>query len=107
MSDVVVIGIKGKNKIKFNSGVQKISHEELDKFISLMIEAINSMGLTPHVHKVTTPDATENKIPRGQLWCPYCKTTHKYKRGEFGADVCPICGISSDDFYTRKYNNKK
>lgn len=107
MNDVVVIGMKGKNKIRFNSGVQKISHELKDKFVSLMIEAINNMGLTPHVYELHTPSATTEKIPRGQLWCPYCQSVHKFKKGEFGADVCPICGISSDDFYTRKYNNKK
>ncbi len=44
----------------------------------------------------------ENKKPRSKkdLWCPYC---NEYRK--FTDHHCSVCGISTSDFYVRKYNH--
>lgn len=114
MIDVVVVGRKGKkdsikSKIKFNSGVQRISEEGFNLYTTIMCKAVEDMGYVASVYIIDEPEAPpygQYIHPKG-LWCPYCKTVHIFKKGEFGNSICPICGVSSEDFYTRKYNNKK
>lgn len=47
------------------------------------------------------------KISKGFSWCPYCSMRIKLVRDKtLGIYRCPLCGISSKDFYM-KYANKK
>lgn len=45
------------------------------------------------------------KIPRNQLWCPYCVKPRPFiDKPDIGVRKCPVCGISDSDFYVKKYN---
>lgn len=39
----------------------------------------------------------------GTLWCPYCSDWRKFYYQD-GYYKCEICTISTDDFYTKRYN---
>lgn len=59
------------------------------------------------------PKPTENtpfiktKGKQRVLWCPYCCAWTVFdSSSETGVETCTaMCGISVNDFYTRKYNN--
>lgn len=50
----------------------------------------------------------------GMTWCPYCvKWRHfnltRLRRATYlspAANRCPVCGISDEDYYVKKYNGK-
>lgn len=43
--------------------------------------------------------------PRGHSWCPYCIKYRVFVWSEkFSLKRCPICSITEQDFYYKKYN---
>jgi NADH pyrophosphatase zinc ribbon domain. len=112
LSKLVFIGKKNKressrDKIKFNSGVQNIPDEKMGEYKTLMTQAIEMMGLNVEyyiIYDTPIPPPKDFKPKSSSKYCPYCGTVHKFKQGEFGDRVCPICGVSLNEFYTKKYN---
>lgn len=53
--------------------------------------------------KVVAPNPPPNtKIPSGYNWCPYCaKVIKLIKDKSLGVYRCPLCGISSEDYYMK------
>lgn len=46
-------------------------------------------------------------IPKGYSWCPYCSMTIQLaKDKKLGIKRCPVCGISSKDYYMKSANYK-
>ena len=88
----------------------KIS-EELDssKVISYTMVRLKDKGLKAHlVHTRAEDPPKDAKPPRkNMLWCPYCRDWRKFISSWYGPDlkICEICGISTRDFYVRKFNN--
>lgn len=70
-------------------------------------------NLSPLEHKIflvnnSTPiDIPQDYSPqsRGTYYCPYCGEERRYKTDELGNKVCPVCLISSNDFYVKTFNN--
>lgn len=54
----------------------------------------------------------EEKRRAGDMWCPYCIRWRSFKlyalkRKNYTTDAflrCPVCTISTNDFFVRKYN---
>jgi hypothetical protein len=44
------------------------------------------------------------QLEPGQLYCPWCGAGRRFKRTEYGYTRCPICHISTENYYTRKAN---
>lgn len=99
----------GSNKRKLKIRV-KIS-EELDssKVIAYIMARLKDRRLKVHlVHTHAEDPPKDAKPPRkDRLWCPYCRDWRRFVSSRYGPDrkICEICGISTRDFYVRKFNN--
>lgn len=83
-----------KGKITYNSGLIYIyAHKKLDLPEFELIEVNLKTGDTP----------PEEAIPKGKMYCPYCRQTEKWVVHE-SIKQCPICGMSNNDFYVKKFN---
>ena len=109
-----VVIVKVKKKIIFHSGLQKFQEiSERDKFNKALYKHYKGKGYSDkeiQVYSVSSnpiePEEEPKKL-RGKHYCPYCGQVNKFKQGEFGSRVCPVCGISEQDFYIKKYNKIK
>lgn len=104
-----VVIVKIKKRTVFHSRLQKFStEEERDSFINSLKTLLIDKGYNPKDIKsyLVSDDFEEpiEKPKKGKRYCPYCGQVIKLKQGEFGSKVCPICGISEQDFYFKKYN---
>lgn len=96
---------KSKLKIKL-----KIS-EELDSsnVLTYLTVRLKDKGLKAHlVHTHAEGPPKDVKSPnKNMLWCPYCRDWRKFVSSRYDSDtkVCKICGISTRDFYVRKFNH--
>lgn len=80
------------------------------------IRELKKQGLKPNIisSNKAWPPTKEQEINRksGDLWCPYCIKWRRFKlfalRKKFYTTEaflrCPICTISVNDFWVRKYN---
>lgn len=102
---IALVGIlrkKGpRSKIVYNTGliIPSTSQEEkrLEDFLkSQELEVIEVNLVCP------TPPSESSSI-RG-YYCPYCKHWEYWKTTLLGK-VCPICGISTNDYYVKNYNH--
>ncbi|HET7713633.1 MAG TPA: hypothetical protein VFK94_04895 [Patescibacteria group bacterium] len=77
---------------------------------------LKKQGLSPNVFSSNhafppTKDQEEKRRP-GMMWCPYCIKWRNFKmmaikRSTYTSEAfmrCPICTISVNDYYVRKYN---
>jgi DNA-directed RNA polymerase subunit RPC12/RpoP len=47
-------------------------------------------------------------LKKNESWCPYCSTKVILKKDKrFGVRLCPICGISENDYFVKKVNRRK
>ena len=46
------------------------------------------------------PDNSKKKR-KADLWCPYYGEWKKFKTGEYGYKRCPVCTISTADFWVK------
>ncbi|MGL4253978.1 MAG: hypothetical protein ACRCR2_08040 [Fusobacteriaceae bacterium] len=105
----VVIIVKERKRVLFHSKLQRFNtQEERNTFVlSLTKElkkAYNSKYINIYdISDKPIPNESEDK-KRGFHYCPYHGDLIKLKQGDFGSRVCPICGISEQDFYFKKYN---
>lgn len=103
----LVIPFNRKRKLKIRL---KIS-EELDSsnVVSYIMVRLKDKRLKAHlVHTCAEDPPKDAKPPRkDRLWCPYCRDWRKFVSSRYGPDlkICEICGISTRDFYVRKFNN--
>ncbi len=44
------------------------------------------------------------RFKKGELWCPYCGKTVKFKADGWGHKACILCGVSDNMFYVKKVN---
>jgi len=99
----------GRNKRKLEIRL-KIS-DELDssKVVSDIMVRLKDKGLKVHlVHPRAEGPPKDTKPPgKNMLWCPYCRNWRKFVSSWYGSDrkICEICGMSTRDFYVRKFNN--
>lgn len=103
----LVIPFNRKRKLKIRL---KIS-EGLDsnKVISHVMVRLEDKGLKAYLVHTHPEGPPKDAKPSGKnmLWCPYCRDWRKFVPSEYGPDlkVCEICGISTRDFYVRKFNH--
>lgn len=103
----LVIPVNRKRKIQVKLKI----HEELDssKVISDIMVRLQDKGLKVHLIHTLAKDPPEDSTPprKNMLWCPYCRDWRKFVSSRYGHDpkICEICGISTRDFYVRKFNN--
>lgn len=64
---------------------------------SITVRAINPVKAVPRPEKV-----------QNGVWCPYCGCLSNFIPHDYdtGTVVCDECGISSNDYYVRKYNRR-
>lgn len=80
-------------------------------------KTLKRQGLKPNVicaNKAWRP-TTEQELKRrpGMIWCPYCIKWRNFKlfavrRKTYITDAqmrCPVCTISTNDFYVKKFND--
>lgn len=77
---------------------------------------LKRQGLAPNVisvnHAYPPTQQQEEKRRTGQIWCPYCLRWRSFKlyairRKTYVTDAqmrCPVCTISTNDFYVKKFN---
>lgn len=103
----LVIPFNRKRKLMIRLKVQ----EELDpsKVISDTMVRLQDKGLKVHlVHTLAKGPPEDVKPPRkNTLWCPYCRDWRKFVSSQYSHDrkICEVCGISTRDFYVRKFNH--
>lgn len=108
MKGTVIIIKKGK-KVVLHTKLQRFSTiEERDQFIGGLKKAFSDKRYIINHYTISKDPIEPTEAPkRGHKYCPYCTETVKLKIGDFGSKICPICGISEQDFYFKKYNNIK
>lgn len=82
----------------------KVSQSQKDPFD---IIRVNPDDTEEKLAKVVLTPRPNEKV-KGELWCPYCATWSKFGviRGSgssYKRSRC--CGISTEDFYIKTYNN--
>lgn len=100
---LVVIRHKKPTKVKIRFCGEVDDHRVLESIIRRLKTRRFEVYL---VH--TKPEGPKKDIPKSQkklFWCPYCRDWRKFNREFCGVKVCEICGISTKDFYFRKFNN--
>ena len=103
----LIIPFGRKRKLEIKLKIPK----ELDpsKVIPDIMNRLKDRGLKVHlVHTRAKGPPKDAKPPRkNMLWCPYCRNWRRFVSSKYGPDrkVCEICGISTRDFYIRKFNN--
>lgn len=115
---LVILGYKIKTtrkkvdiQFKFNSRVQVF--KSYGEAIRFEVELLNSLraedsSLLYEVFYVSKyqVEPPEGFTPGSRYYCPYCTNINYLKQNNVtGYRVCPICGISMNDYYFRKYNN--
>lgn len=90
-----------KERIVYNSGLIYFTHKShLDKFISSITKEDPQMEL----HMVDVYKAREPEGTGKGYWCPYCCNWEYWVSDMLSSKICPICGISDNDFYVKSYN---
>lgn len=84
----------------------KAIREKYKTRTDLVVEVISRSMAFPKPDKV--------RLGRGELWCPYCCKSRKFRKGElmkfdgieFISDEprCLICGMSTRDYYVIDFN---
>jgi len=101
----LVIPFNRKRKLKIRL---KIS-EELDSsnVVTYLVVRLKDKGLKAHLVHTRPESPPEDVKPSGKnmLWCPYCRDWRKFVSAPYGLKICEICGISTRDFYVRKFNS--
>lgn len=103
----LVIPFNRKRKLKVRL---KIS-EELDSsnIVTYLMVRLKDKKLKAHlVHTRAEDPPKDAKPPRkNMLWCPYCRDWRKFVSAQYDSSlkICEICGISTRDFYVRKFNH--
>lgn len=56
--------------------------------------------------KAFAPPDNWRSRTRKHLWCPYCGTERRFKDNKvWGTKQCPVCGITSSDYWVKHYNH--
>jgi len=103
----LVIPFNRKRKLKIRL---KIS-EELDSsnIVTYIMARLKDKGLKVHLAHTHAEDPPKDAKPprKNMLWCPYCRDWRKFVSAQYDSSlkICEICGISTRDFYVRKFNN--
>lgn len=101
----VLVCIKrgNRNRITYNSGLLYFQHEEA---VQLFTEKVRKGD--PSI-EIKTVDVREAHEPTGEVgkgyWCPYCQSWEYWFTDSGGYKRCPVCKMSNNDFYVKKYNN--
>jgi len=95
-----VVAFKGAEEV-----VRRV-HKEKETVLNWS-EKIKTKYPTLKVHVYSCLQATEpptdGQAKKNQLWCPYCVEYRKFKHDGTRL-VCPVCEVSTEDFYTKRYN---
>ncbi|MCU7521958.1 MAG: hypothetical protein HF312_17215 [Ignavibacteria bacterium] len=96
-------GKEGQSNLDFYKEVIKLKVQELrDKFTGNRAGPVTIDVIS---RQVAFKPPKDKKIPRNHYWCPYCiKPRIFVHREKTGNDHCPICGVSDQDFYVKKFN---
>ena len=85
--------------------------EEIDSnnILTYLVTRLKDKGLKAylvHTH-AEGPPKDAKPSDKNKLWCPYCRDWRKFVSVQYDSNlkICEICGISTRDFYVRKFNN--
>jgi hypothetical protein len=99
---------RGKSgRLTYNSGVCYFkTPDEMAQTKESMLLSTEGVGI--HIIEVDTrnphPPTTEVVGKKG-YYCPYCRQQDIWKKDFFGNQICPVCGISDNDYYVKLYNH--
>lgn len=95
---VVLVKRNKKGNINFSSGIIYFTHKRAMDKLTQALEGEYEIHY-PNVYK-----AVPTETPGKGYWCPYCRTWEFWKADGNGYKVCPVCGMSDNDYYVRVYN---
>lgn len=99
---VVVVLRTNKDRIAYNSGLTYFYHKEA---LEVFVKEIKKGNPNLEIHHVDTLDAHEPPEDRGRgYWCPFCKSWEYWMADSGGYKRCPICGISDNEYYVKRFN---
>lgn len=106
---VLWVNLEGKKRFRKFEGDKPSEAVQFAK-------SLKQQGLKPNVISASHafPPTKEQEINRrpGLIWCPYCLRWRKFKlfaikRSTYRTEAfmrCPVCTISTNDFFVKKYN---
>lgn len=97
----VAVVIRKKGKVTQRAMIRFKTEDHYAKFCRVL----SKTSLEYHTVHIREAHKPEGEGKPGTYWCPYCKDWKRFF-WEDGYMKCEICLISTDDFYTQKYNPK-
>ena len=106
----VIWSEEGKKKLKRFTGDRPSEAVQFAK-------SLKQQGLKPNVVSANYPyrptKEQEEKRRPGRIWCPYCIKWREFKlfalrKATYTTEAmmrCPVCTISTNDFYVKKFND--
>jgi hypothetical protein len=87
----------GESTLDVYGRVKTEAKKVMDKFAGKPV--------TVDIISMTMAFAPKQPGPKKHLWCPYCR---KYRvfvwDSKFDVDRCPVCRITYNDYWVKKYN---
>ena len=95
-----------KIKIKGEVGQSaKTVYLKVKELRQKLVEKYEGKHITVDLISASQAFATRSKPEKGHLWCPYCvKHRISVDNTRLGTEECVVCGITSNDFWVKKYN---
>lgn len=103
----VLVCIKRGNKgrISYNSGLLYFRYK---KSVEVFMERMAAADPTVEIIKVNVYEATkpkEDEVKRKGYYCPYCGSWEYWLMDANANRSCPVCYVSSNDYYVKAYNS--
>ena len=100
----VVVKPKGNNRIikKFTDKEEALKYYK--KVLKLEGNYKVIVGFVSLTEAFPPDEEKTEKKRKKELWCPYCNEYRRFKKEE-NRTCCEVCGISTEDFWTKTYNN--
>jgi hypothetical protein len=72
-----------------------------------LVEIYKVSAKTPIPVNLEIVKPKQKKVDKNHplLWCPYCGNWRNFKLDSNANLACRVCGISTNDFYVKKYNH--
>jgi len=108
--NLVVFIIKNrKGGIVYHSGFQRFdTKKQMEIFSKRLMKEFEGIHYELHfvdVYKASPIDELKHRSSARQVWCPYCQSWQIFKSQKLTHKQCPVCGVSDQDYWLKKYNH--